>query len=309
MSGDLEQAIALRRDTCAGRQRIARNRPRSGSLVRTQRNYTVSFSRQRVASCTPGGVPRQRTEGRGDGCTAQGGRLARHCVEDGRSAGDGGRRRRRFGEDEDDCAADGPPASLTGDAARTGRTTARADRSDGRRSSAELREPRAATASARSSAADRSAAERGRRAGRRRARPSGRERAAVERADGPAGATPAAELPDRGAERAPACATLGRPRPRDRLDRVSYPTQDNLALAPQVQLRERAVVSDDDEPPVPDHHAAPDHLQRGADDRRALPGRLPGDHEPHRNGRGRTRSGWWTSPPGWPSACGVAWSG
>ena len=51
------------------------------------------------------------------------------------------------------------------------------------------------------------------------------------------------------------------------------------------QLRERAVVADEDQR-VPDHDAAPDHLQRGAHDRRALPRRRPGDHEPHRDGRG-----------------------
>ena len=35
---------------------------------------------------------------------------------------------------------------------------------------------------------------------------------------------------------------------------------------------------------LPDHDAAPDHLPRGAHDRRALPGRRSGDHQPHRNG-------------------------
>src|SRR3954470_10300508 len=38
---------------------------------------------------------------------------------------------------------------------------------------------------------------------------------------------------------------------------------------------------------VPDHHGAPEDLQRGPPDRRALPRGRCGDHEPHRAGRRR----------------------
>ena len=41
---------------------------------------------------------------------------------------------------------------------------------------------------------------------------------------------------------------------------------------------------------LPDHHAAPAHVQRGADHRRAFPRRHAGDHEPHRDGRRRRQA-------------------
>ena len=56
----------------------------------------------------------------------------------------------------------------------------------------------------------------------------------------------------------------------------------------------------------PDHHLAPAQLQGGSHDRRALPRRGPGDHEPHRAGRPRRPSGSSTSPPGSSSRCAAA---
>ncbi|CAA9307166.1 MAG: SepF, FtsZ-interacting protein related to cell division, partial [uncultured Frankineae bacterium] len=41
---------------------------------------------------------------------------------------------------------------------------------------------------------------------------------------------------------------------------------------------------------LPDHDAAPPHLQRGAHDRGALPLRHAGDHQPHRDGRRRRQA-------------------
>ena len=55
--------------------------------------------------------------------------------------------------------------------------------------------------------------------------------------------------------------------------------------------------------PVPDHHAAPAQLQRGAHHRRALPRRHAGDHEPDRAWTTRTPSASSTSRPGWRSRC------
>src|SRR2546430_13503727 len=46
---------------------------------------------------------------------------------------------------------------------------------------------------------------------------------------------------------------------------TSYPTRDNLALAPQVQLRERAVVAEDEERRYPIHPPPPPDLYRRRD--------------------------------------------
>ena len=42
--------------------------------------------------------------------------------------------------------------------------------------------------------------------------------------------------------------------------------------------------------PLPDHHAAPAHLQRRTSHRRGVPRGHPGDHEPHRDGRHRRQA-------------------
>ena len=170
------------------------------------------------------------------------------------------RRRRRL------RAADAPRSLPGADRAERDRTTAsdaRVRRRDARRATERDR----ATATARprpGPRADRrprrARADRGRPRPTRDRAPSA-DRGRAERADRERGrprGTGRARV--RACRRAEPCRDRAPARPgRRRSGAPSYPTQDNLALAPQVQLRERAVVSDDDEPAVPDHHAAPDH--------------------------------------------------
>jgi cell division inhibitor SepF len=123
-----------------------------------------------------------------------------------------------FGEDDDFAAAPRPRSLARSAPPRV------PERRDDSRVERELRELRAH----RDHAAERAAAERAAAAQR-------AERAAAERAD--RGTLPDPRLPEgRGSVR-----QLGRPGS----TAISFPTQDNLALAPQVQLRERAVISDD----------------------------------------------------------------
>ena len=120
-------------------------------------------------------------------------------------------------------------------------------------------------------------------------------------------ATPGAAPADRTRGRAARVGPARRPRPAG--GSTSYPTQDNLALAPQVQLRERAVVSDDESagatrsPPC----TRPRTARRGrsaSTSATAYPVimNLTEMDEP-------TPSVWSTSRPAWRSACAVAWSG
>jgi cell division inhibitor SepF len=147
-----------------------------------------------------------------------------------------------FGED-DDFAAVPRPRSLVRSAPP--RVPERREEPRDSRVERELRELRAH----RDHAAERAAAER-----------AAVERAAVERAASERAATERAavdreratlrgsELPDpRLPEARASVRHLGRPSGTSTgSTALSFPTQDNLALAPQVQLRERAVISNDD---------------------------------------------------------------
>ena len=87
---------------------------------------------------------------------------------------------------------------------------------------------------------------------------------------------------------APAAERLLRPgREHDQLPDPGQPRPGPAGTAARAGRRQRG-----HQPPAPDHDAAPDDLQRGPHDRRALPRRLPGDHEPDRDGRaGRQAAG------------------
>ena len=94
-------------------------------------------------------------------------------------------------------------------------------------------------------------------------------------------------------DRAPARREARTPRPRVPARRESTPTMASLTAADYPERRRdaatwptpRTYAAD-----VPDHRAAPAHLQRGAHHRRALPQEHPGDHEPVRDGRRRRQA-------------------
>ena len=198
-----------------------------------------------------GGTPPGRKEGRHE-CTAQGGRVARP---------DRGRRRARLRYDDRSYDEDYPDDEFADPSAVV--------RHSRRRPSRRGRGP---SATPRGVATDRSDA------------------------DTTASSAPTTDASERRLSRSADQRVRPMPGVADRSGCVptsgrTYPTHDNLALAPERQTEPEVRSGGQGSrrrsrrrPSLPDHHAAPDDVQRRPHDRRALPRRRTGDHEPHRDG-------------------------